>query len=215
MSYLIQSLVGTMTSLMLAQPMDFTRKNCLPPVELYEKLKPSVVKILVKTPKYEASGTGLVIDSLGTIVSATHVVKGAQQILVVDSETGEAFSYKTYKKGDPESVSVLKPTTHKHPEHYTLLDKTPLSPGEEVFVIGNPFEYRNLFSAGYYMGSVNYGGRDYLMTSALLNPGSSGGPAFDCEAHVQGFVLGADMRAEPIGILNPVQDALDLLSGGH
>lgn len=210
MSYLIQSLVGTMTSLMLAQPMEFTRKNCIAPVELYEKLKPSVVKILVKTPKYEASGTGLVVDSDGDVITSTHVVSKSTSITIIDSNNGKKYPYKIKKIGDAESVSSLSPIKN-HPEKFVSLSKSEIYPGESVYLIGYPFEYQILFSSGIYMGDEISGGRRYLLTNSLINPGNSGSGVFDCSGNVIGFVLAVDVRTSPMGILNPTEDAMDVM----
>jgi S1-C subfamily serine protease len=208
MGYLPQAFLSVMSLLNLNLP----QKDCLSPEALYQQMKPSVVKLEIQTPKYKASGSGVLIDNQGTVITSTHVIDDAVVITVVDSASGARYAYQKARLGDPNSVSSVKPVK-EHPVAFRTLSEPLLNPGENLYFVGYPFEYDGLFSAGHYMGTTTHENRTYLLTNALLNPGNSGGPAFTCEGEIAGFVLGADTRgASAIGILNHYQDAAEVLS---
>jgi len=88
-------------------------------------------------------------------------------------------------------------------------DVTTLSPGDALVFVGSP---RGL-DFTLHEGKVSYVGRNalgvgYLQLNGNVNPGNSGGPAFDGRGRAVGIVSLKVMDAENIGLALPIQYAV-------
>jgi len=177
-------------------------------VNLYERVNPAVVYILIsQSQKTEngtllipaGSGSGFLIDDQGHIVTNNHVIAEAEQIEVTFS-TGATVRAKLLG-GDPYSdLAVLKvdlPADQLQPVE--LGDSSALKPGQRVIAIGNPFGLAGTMTEGIISAlgrtlpesssdtSPNtYINPDVIQTDAAINPGNSGGPLFDSRGRVIG-----------------------------
>lgn len=181
-------------------------KQCLPPEDIVVKSKASVVQILISDKQGRmATGTGLVVNKSGDIITSTHVIDTAESIVVLDTD-GEQYAYKVKKLGDENSVSSLQPSTVKKPANHIFSYSTYLTVGEPLYTLGHPLGLHQLFSAGHLSGFKD----SFVMTDIPTYPGMSGSPVFDCEGAVAGFVL-AYVGAPTLGVLNHVNDVKDVL----
>jgi len=181
-------------------------KGCLPPEDIVEKRKSSVVQILISDKQGRmATGTGLVVNKFGDVITSTHVIDTAESIVVRDT-TGEQYAYRVKKLGGEDSVSSLMPSTVKKPVSYAFSYATNLVVGEPLYTLGHPLGLHQLFSAGHLSGFKD----QYVMTDIPVYPGMSGSPVFDCKGAVAGFVL-AYIAAPTLGVLNHVNDVKEVL----
>ena len=132
----------------------------------------------------KVSGTGLVIDARGLIVTNEHIVADAREILV--RIPGELRDHRADVVGlDPISdIAVLRLVDP--PRDLTVLplgDSSEVRQGDWVVTVGNPLGFSQSVTAGV----VSFVGRhifqdgsrvsnELLQFSAPINPGSSGGP---------------------------------------
>ncbi len=177
---------------------------------IYEEVNPSVVNIKVTriiqetpfstTPTYQrASGSGMVWDKEGHIVTNNHVVEGAKYIHVFFADGTEADA--TLVGTDPDSdLAVIKVDVDKallHP--VTVGDSTRVKVGQLAIAIGNPFALTGTMTVGIISAlgrvlpteeMVIGGGRyvipDIIQTDAPINPGNSGGPLLNSKGEVIG-----------------------------
>jgi S1-C subfamily serine protease len=169
--------------------------------QAYEVIHPSVVRVqsLMKSAegkKEGATGTGVVIDSSGIILTCLHVVQNAEEVHVVfaDGSDSEAVIIVTQPEND---LAVLRAKII--PDDLvpaTLTDSSTLRVGDEVVAVGNPFGINNSVSAGVVSGL----GRNFKSTKtgtvmtnliqfdAAVNPGNSGGPLVNRNGEVVGIV---------------------------
>lgn len=151
--------------------------------------------------RQRSSGSGVVIDADGIIVTNHHVVAGAERVRVrlhqgeTDHEsilppTGRLVEA-TVLGVDPETdLAVLKVPVTGLPA-LPFADSDEVRPGQLVFAFGSPLELENSVS----MGIVSAVARQlrpedpmiYLQTDASINPGNSGGPLVDTEGRVVGI----------------------------
>lgn len=141
-----------------------------------------------------STGSGVIIDEDGLVLTNHHVVGGASKVLVTlyDKRTFEA----TVVGSDPRTdVAVL--ALHSRPEDLPLPaarigNSDALRVGEWVMAVGHPFDFQ--FSVT--VGILSARGRrnlapdeiqDYLQTDAAVNPGSSGGPLFNMQGELVGI----------------------------
>ncbi len=176
-----------------------------PPVaaQVYQAVAPSVVHIdvgILGTDgiQQQASGTGVVLDQNGTILTALHVVKNALTIDVIFADGTDSTASMTASQPERD-IAVLRavsPPANLPPA--TLGNPRFLSPGDQAIVIGDPFGLRDTITSGTISGldrSFLPPGNSNPMTGliqfdAAVNPGNSGGPLLNSAGEVVGIVTG-------------------------
>ena len=183
---------------------------------LAEKVSPAVVEILVTgyTAQLETaddnlltrqhySGSGVILDPEGYLVTNAHVVSGARKLQVLipfqDNDRrkksilkpqGKLISAKLIGLDTETDLAVLKIQESGLP-HIDLGDSDTLKPGQIVLAFGSPLGLDNSVT----MGVVSAVARQlkqedpmiYIQTDAAINPGNSGGPLIDTEGRVVGI----------------------------
>lgn len=165
--------------------------------EIYATLAPSVVSIRAKgtgRAASTASGTGLVANADGTILTAYHVVKGATAIEVTfaDGTTSPATVAAAEPKTD---IATLTPA--KLP---TVLVPAVLgggaAVGDMVVAIGDQLGLTRSTTTGVVSGldrgvtTKDVGDLSGLIQfDAAVNPGSSGGPLVNARGETVGIVV--------------------------
>ncbi len=136
--------------------------------------------------KEEAEGTGFEIDSNGNIMTAEHVVSGAQSIKVMfqDGSTTSATLVGSDKSTDTAVIHVNEPASKLHP--LALGDSSSVEPGQSVVAIGSPFSLPETMTAGIVSATNrtitapnNFSITGAIQTDAAINHGNSGGPLID------------------------------------
>jgi putative serine protease PepD len=160
---------------------------------------PSVVKIDVTTESGAGSGSGIVLDTDGRILTNNHVVEGASggtvRVSFHDGTTAEAEVLGTDPLTDTaviraEGVDDLVPAT--------IGKSANLDVGQSVVAIGSPFGLDATVTSGIVSAlnrPVNVGqdtegnSTTYpaIQTDAAINPGNSGGPLVDMTGSVVGI----------------------------
>ena len=200
--------------------------------DLYEKVRPSVVRITSVGTTTSAFGTqpssglgsGIVLDTDGNILTNYHVVQGAQQLEVTlfDESTASATVVGTDPSGDLAVIKADFSGVTLTPA--TLGDSDQIRIGESVIAIGNPFGLDGTVTEGIVSGldrtlaeQQNRPLRELIQTDAAINPGNSGGPLVNYNGEVIGIntalenPTGADVFAG-IGYAIPVNAAKTALS---
>ena len=136
--------------------------------------------------KEEAEGTGFEIDSKGNIMTAEHVVAGAQSIKVMfqDGSTTSATLVGADKSTDTAVIHVNEPASKLHP--LALGNSSSVEPGQSVVAIGSPFSLAETMTAGIVSATNrtitapnNFSITGAIQTDAAINHGNSGGPLID------------------------------------
>jgi serine protease Do len=136
-------------------------------------------------------GSGVVVSPDGYILTANHVVSGAQEIMV--GLGIELRKYKAKKVGaDPGTdVALLKIEDNNLPA-ITFADSDKARAGDIVLAIGNPFGLRQTVTMGIIsavgrggMGIVDY--ENFIQTDAAINMGNSGGALVDIDGRLLGI----------------------------
>jgi serine protease Do len=136
-------------------------------------------------------GSGVIVSSDGYILTANHVVSGAEEIMV--GLGTELRKYKAKKIGtDPGTdVALLKIDATNLPS-ITFADSDKARAGDIVLAIGNPFGLRQTVTMGIIsavgrggMGIVDY--ENFIQTDAAINMGNSGGALVDTEGKLLGI----------------------------
>jgi S1-C subfamily serine protease len=172
--------------------------------DLYERVSPSVVNITVRNvsqgsgnvPEYEqGTGSGIVLDTDGNILTNHHVVGEARRLEVTLADGTKLAA--TLVGRDPLSdLAVVRVQTA--PEKLrpaTLGDSSTLRVGQLAVAIGNPFGLERSLTTGVIsaVGRVRPSGigrrsiPNMIQTDAAINPGNSGGPLLNSHGEVVGI----------------------------
>ncbi len=142
------------------------------------------------TPRRMGSGSGVIIDASGVIMTNNHVVEGADEVTVRLADGREFVA--TDIKTDPQTDLALVRIKNAGTLPFAKLGNSDnMEIGDWVIAIGNPFELDQTVSAGIISGK----GRElrstqrtrYLQTDAAINPGNSGGPLVNLRGEVIGI----------------------------
>lgn len=178
--------------------------DCMTAADIYDAVRPSVVEIDVKgtqsgqfgSQQFSGTGTGIVLDDKGDILTNNHVIDSASTIDVIFDDGASIPA--TVLGADPgNDVAVIKVDPSQHAlKAATLADSSKLRVGDPVLALGNPFNLEASLTEGIVSGlDRNYseGGpgsrplRGLIQTDAAINPGNSGGPLLDCHGQVAGI----------------------------
>jgi S1-C subfamily serine protease len=142
----------------------------------------------------QATGSGIVISSNGTILTNYHVVENAIKV-TVSFEKGKTVEAQVVGKDPSNDLAVLKiPTDGLTLHPLTLGDSSAVTVGDPVYAIGNPFDLQRTLTTGVISALQReitapngFAINNVLQTDAPINPGNSGGPLLDTGGRVIGI----------------------------
>jgi S1-C subfamily serine protease len=166
-------------------------------IDATNKVSPSVVQITTTVKKGQSmqpggTGSGFLISSEGFIVTNSHVVHNAKELIV---NLADGTSHLAEVMGDDPStdIAVIRIYADNFP-YVRFGDSRKLNVGQLVIAIGNPFGYQYTVTAGVVSAlgrsMRSYSGRlieSIIQTDAALNPGNSGGPLINARGEVIGI----------------------------
>lgn len=164
----------------------------LAPVEIYEKVNPSIVGVRTTGTLGISTGTGIILTSDGYIVTNAHVIAGGQRADVLFPNNAlVAASLVGYDRET--DLAVLKVKAADLPA-VRFGDSSVLRVGEPAYAIGNPLgeELRGTMTDGIISAidrsvSARNGSMSLIQTTAALNPGNSGGALVNAAGEVIGI----------------------------
>lgn len=182
--------------------------------ELVRRLAPSIVNV----NSTMTTGTGVVVNSDGYVVTCHHVLGRSASIKIGSGE--KIFEARTVGV-DPYSDIALLKTEQKDLKPIEIGDSDKLSPGQFVLALANPFNRQPTVTTGIItsIGATLRGWRGTAMeniiaTDAKLNPGFSGGPLVDASGRMIGLNT-AYVWSRGIAIpINKMKNIVDLLMSG-
>jgi S1-C subfamily serine protease len=152
-----------------------------------------------------ATGSGIVIDTNGTILTNYHVVENAVKVSV-SFEKGKTVEAQVIGKDPSNDLAVLR----IHPDGLTLHplalgSSSSAQVGDPVYAIGNPFDLERTLTTGVVSALQRritapngFEITNVIQTDAPINPGNSGGPLLNAS----GQVIGINSQIETGGTSN-------------
>lgn len=199
-------------------------------VEVVAAAERSVATVLAEGPQAggrsrrgASLGSGVVLSGDGLLLTAAHVVAGAERIAVKVFGAGPVPARLVFldRSADVALVRLAPSGVALHPA--VLGDSDRLRKGEAIYVIGNPGGLERSLSVGVVSGRHPLGQilggaveADLIQTDAAMNPGNSGGPMFDSSGAVIGLAQaivseGGGSQGLGFGLpINTVKKLLDL-----
>jgi 2-alkenal reductase len=172
-------------------------------IDAVRQVKPAVVTVIntmqprrgffgtVTEP--QASGSGVIIDPKGYIVTNNHVVEGARRLEVIYAD-GRKVDATLVGADSFADLAVIK-VGGEVPAVAALGDSSALQPGETVIAIGSPLgDFKGTVTAGVVSAlnrqlEANPGSaiEGLIQTDAAINEGNSGGPLVNLQGQVIGI----------------------------
>ena len=182
-----------------------------------------------RSRKEQGLGSGVIISPDGYILTANHVVSGADELKVtLAADDKKEYTARVIGTDPQTDVAVLKIDATGLPA-VTLADSDQLEIGDVVLAIGNPFGVGQTVTMGIISGLGRHGYgvngangfENFIQTDAAINPGNSGGALVDAEGRLVGINTWIATRSggsEGVGFAVPINMARRsverLISGG-
>src|SRR5438552_3902526 len=134
-------------------------------------------------------GSGVIVNSMGYVLTNSHVVDGATDIKVALSDTRE-FDGKIVGADPGTDIAVVK-INAEHLSTLPFADSSKVEVGDLALAMGNPFGVGRTVTMGI-VSAIQRGGlgiedyEDFIQTDASINPGNSGGAL----VNVRGELIG-------------------------
>jgi S1-C subfamily serine protease len=187
-------------------------------IRVVDTVGPAVVSIGVKQragnggEENRGTGSGVVIAPDGYILTNSHVVHGAENILTEFTD-GARLSASMIGEDPVSDLAVIRAGASGLP-FASLGNSINLRVGQLVIAMGNPLGFQSTVSTGVVsaLGRAlrSMQGRlieNIIQHTAPLNPGSSGGPLLDSRGRVVGLNTAIIAQAQGIGFAVPADTA--------
>jgi serine protease Do len=162
-----------------------------------------------------ATGSGVVVDPKGYILTNNHVIENAQDIIVRLWDQRK-FTARLVGRDPKTDLAVLKVDAPAALPVAELGDSDQLRVGQWAIAIGNPFGLDRTVTVGIVsatartrVGVTQYD--NFIQTDASINPGNSGGPLLNIDGKVIGINTAIVAAGQGIGFSIPINQARDVM----
>jgi serine protease Do len=182
-----------------AQPVDLNNVSVVNVASsVYEEVGPSVVQVNVASQirgrtTLGGTGSGLVVDETGLILTNYHVIENAGTITVLFSN-GETRVAQVLGTDSGNDLALLKVDLPAGVPASSLGDSDQVQVGEPVIAIGSPYGLAQTVTQGIISAVDRAWSQDnravytgLIQTDAPINPGNSGGPLVNTSGEVIGI----------------------------
>jgi putative serine protease PepD len=211
--------------------------SSLTPTDIYKQDSPGVVSIKAVTADGADTGTGIVLNDEGLILTNDHVIAGAGSITVAPGGSSQASRAATLvgEEANADLALIKVDPSGLNLKALTLASSSSLQVGDTVYAIGNPYGLTETLTRGI----VSALGRQIsapdgaaisgaIQTDAALNPGNSGGPLLNERGEVVGVnsqiasdaasVAGSQPGSTGVGFAiasDTVKQVVETIEAGH
>jgi putative serine protease PepD len=169
--------------------------TALSATQIYKQASAGVVSIKAVTASGEDSGTGIVLNDKGLILTNDHVVAGASSLTVAPKGSASVTRTATLvgEEADDDLALIKVDPSGLGLKPLALTSSKSVQVGDAVYAIGNPYGLNETLTRGIVSAlgrtiSAPNGAKitGAIQTDAALNPGNSGGPLLNDQGEVIG-----------------------------
>ena len=197
-------------------------------VDIVKAVSPAVVTILAEgmtetdpitgmSGTGTATGSGVIFDANGLILTNRHVVSGSPSKLTVNLKDGRSFDATVYGVDTLTDLAIVKVDETGLPTA-PIGDSSTIQVGQQAIAIGSPLgEFTDSVTSGIISAlgrSIQVQGgalSNLIQTDTAINPGNSGGPLLDPSGAVIGINTAVAGSSQGIGFAIPINIARPLL----
>jgi S1-C subfamily serine protease len=197
--------------------------------DIFKNVSPAVVTIVAdgvtatdpttgQTGTGTATGSGVIFDANGLILTNHHVVAGNPSKLTVNLKDGRSLPATIYGIDTLTDLAIVKVDATGLPTA-PIGDSSTIQVGQQAIAIGSPL---GTFTDSVTSGIISAIGRDIpvenevlhnlIQTDTAINPGNSGGPLLDPSGKVIGINTAVAGGSQGIGFAIPINIARPLLA---
>lgn len=136
------------------------------------------------------SGSGVIVDSSGIILTNNHVVNGAGKV-IVQLQDGREFEAEEWKTDPKTDIAIVRIRANGSLPAAKIGDSDAMLVGDWVLAVGAPFGLNETVTTGIVSAKSRGVGitdrEDFIQTDAAINPGNSGGPLVNLDGEVIGI----------------------------
>ena len=150
-----------------------------------KKVRPATVALT--STKSGASGSGVIVNKDGLILTAAHVVQGNEEMSVI-FPNGKAFIAKVLGSNRTKDVAMLQLVKKKNWPFAEIGNSDAMKIGDHVIAMGHAGGYDTRRPAPVRFGRLlSKNRRGFITSDSVLIGGDSGGPLFDINGKVVGI----------------------------
>lgn len=164
----------------------------------YERVVREVLPSVVQITTGTSTGSGVVYDRSGDIVTNEHVIGGAKTVRVQEAVGNTSLTARVVGKFNPDDLEVIRVETDSGSlKPAKFADSNITQVGQIVLAMGNPLGLTDsvtqgiVSATGRSVGTSEPGGTALItpaiQTSAAINPGNSGGALVGLDGRVIGI----------------------------
>ncbi len=136
-------------------------------------------------------GSGFIISPDGVVLTNSHVVRNAEEVIVRLSD-GREYTATDIRRDDRSDVAIVRIDVDEQLPYLPLGEDETMEIGDWVLAFGSPFGLHRTVTQG--IISAKSRGlqsskmtQEFLQTDAAINPGNSGGPLVNLQGEVIGI----------------------------
>jgi S1-C subfamily serine protease len=197
-------------------------------VDIAKSVSPAIVTIVAdgvtstdpttgQTGQGTATGSGIIFDANGLILTNHHVVEGNPSSLTVHLNDGREFDATVYGVDTLTDLAIVQVKASGLPTA-AIGDSSSIQVGQQAIAIGSPL---GTFTDSVTSGIISAVGRsipvesgqltNLIQTDTAINPGNSGGPLLDPSGKVIGINTAVASQSQGIGFAIPIDIARPLM----
>ncbi len=154
-------------------------------ISVYDQAAQATVTINALVDGKPSSGSGVLIDETGIILTSSHVIGNATTVFVALADGRKGQASVLGRAGEKSDLALLKASLPGPFPFLRLGDSSKVKVGQKVLALGNPYGFERTLTTGI-ISRIDYE-RNRLQTDAAINPGNSGGPLLDTQGYIVGI----------------------------
>ena len=157
-----------------------------------------------------STGSGFLAFEDGIIVTNYHVIEGDVFFIKANTEDGIYFDIgEVVCYDEVADIAILRTNAKTRLALLRLGDSNKLTKASRVITIGSPLGLLNTVSEGLYSGFID-NGAEYILFTAAISHGSSGGALFNEDGEVIGITSASFTEGQNLNLAVPINSVKQL-----